>query len=115
MTRRAMQAFYVLADPVRRRILELLAIDEHSSGSIVAAIHREFGITQAAVSQHPKVLRDHGFAISRSEGARRIYSVDAGPIQENATWLDQFRQHWSPKIDALETEIARGKRNRNGT
>ena len=111
MTRRAMKAFDVLGDPVRRRVLELLAEEEHSSGAVVEVIHREFGITQAAVSQHLKVLRDTGFATVRPDGARRIYAIDAGPIHEIDTWLDRFRRHWEPKLDALATEIARGKRN----
>ena len=60
-----MHAFDVLGDPVRRRILELLATSEQSSGEVVAVIQREFGISQAGVSQHLKVLRDSGFATAR--------------------------------------------------
>jgi DNA-binding transcriptional ArsR family regulator len=109
-----MHAFDVVGDPVRRRILELLAEDEQSSGEVVAVIQREFGITQAAVSQHLKVLRDSGFANVRSEGTRRIYVVDAEPLQDIDRWLNLFRRHWEPKLDALATEIARGKRKRRG-
>ncbi len=72
-----MHAFDVLGDPVRRRILELLAEGEHASGEVAEVIRREFAITQAAVSQHLKVLRDTGFATVRIDGARRIYAVDA--------------------------------------
>lgn len=107
-----MHAFDVLGDPVRRRILELLATGEHSSGEVVAVIEREFGITQAAVSQHLKVLRDNGFATVRPEGAKRIYSVDAQPMREIDEWLETFRHFWEPKLDALATEVARGKRKR---
>jgi DNA-binding transcriptional ArsR family regulator len=107
-----MHAFDVVGDPVRRRILELLAKGEQSSGEVVAVIQREFGITQAAVSQHLKVLRDSGFASVRSEGTRRIYVVDAEPLQDIDRWLNLFRRHWEPKLDALATEIARGKRKR---
>jgi DNA-binding transcriptional ArsR family regulator len=109
-----MHAFDVVGDPVRRRILELLAEGEQSSGEVVAVIQREFGITQAAVSQHLKVLRDSGFANVRSEGTRRIYVVDAEPLQDIDRWLNLFRRHWEPKLDALATEIARGKRKRRG-
>jgi DNA-binding transcriptional ArsR family regulator len=109
-----MHAFDVVGDPVRRRILELLAEGEQSSGEVVAVIQREFGITQAAVSQHLKVLRDSGFANVRSEGTRRIYIVDAEPLQDIDRWLNLFRRHWEPKLDALATEIARGKRKRRG-
>ncbi|MCY3646326.1 MAG: metalloregulator ArsR/SmtB family transcription factor [Chloroflexi bacterium] len=107
-----MHAFDVLRDPVRRRILELLAEGEHASGEVAAVIEREFAITQAAVSQHLKVLRDSGFATVRADGARRIYAVDVDPLQDVDAWLDRFRRFWEPKLDALETEIARGRRKR---
>ncbi|MXY72872.1 MAG: winged helix-turn-helix transcriptional regulator [Dehalococcoidia bacterium] len=107
-----MHAFDVLRDPVRRRILELLAEREHASGEVAAVIEREFAITQAAVSQHLKVLRDSGFATVRADGARRIYAVDSDPLQDVDAWLDRFRRFWEPKLDALETEIARGRRKR---
>ncbi|MDE2932595.1 MAG: metalloregulator ArsR/SmtB family transcription factor [Chloroflexota bacterium] len=107
-----MHAFDVLRDPVRRRILELLAEGEHASGEVAAVIEREFAITQAAVSQHLKVLRDSGFATVRADGARRIYAVDSDPLQDVDAWLDRFRRFWEPKLDALETEIARGRRKR---
>lgn len=107
-----MHAFDVLRDPVRRRILELLAEGEHASGEVASVIRREFGVTQAAVSQHLKVLRESGFATVRVDGARRIYAVDAHPLQDVDAWLERFRRFWEPKLDALETEIARGRRKR---
>lgn len=107
-----MHALDVLGDPVRRRILELLAQGEHASGQIVEVVGREFGITQAAVSQHLKVLRDNGFASVRPEGTRRVYVVETAPLQEIDAWLERFRSHWEPKLDALATEVARGKRQR---
>ncbi|MGE0790569.1 MAG: ArsR/SmtB family transcription factor [Sandaracinaceae bacterium] len=107
-----MHAFDVLGDPVRRRILELLADGEHASGEVVEVISHEFGITQSAVSQHLKVLRENGFATVRAEGTRRVYAVDARPLAEVDAWLDRFRHFWGPKLDALATEIARGKRKR---
>ncbi len=107
-----MHAFDVLRDPVRRRILELLAEGEHASGEVAAVIEQEFAITQAAVSQHLKVLRESGFATVRADGARRIYAVDVDPLQDVDAWLDRFRAFWEPKLDALETEIARGRRKR---
>lgn len=107
-----MHAFDVLGDPVRRRILELLAEGESASGEVVAVISREFGITQSAVSQHLKVLRDSGFATVRAEGTRRVYAVDAAPLMEIDDWLNRFRRFWGPHLDALATEIARGKRQR---
>lgn len=107
-----MHAFDVLGDPVRRRILELLAAGEHSSGDIVAVVQREFGITQSAVSQHLRVLRESGFANVRIEGPRRLYTIDVGPFREVDSWLDRFRRFWEHHLDALATEIARGKRKR---
>ncbi|MCD9025065.1 ArsR/SmtB family transcription factor [Cohnella silvisoli] len=107
-----MNAFDVLGDPVRRRILVLLAEGERRSGDIVEVIQNEFGITQAAVSQHLRVLRDNGFANVKVDEQRRIYSLDAQPLQEVDDWLDRFRAFWEPKLSALETEIARGKKMR---
>jgi DNA-binding transcriptional ArsR family regulator len=107
-----MHAFDVLGDPVRRRILELLAADELASGEVVDVIAAEFGITQAAVSQHLKVLRDSGFATVRAEGARRLYTLDAAPLAEVDAWLDPFRTFWTHRLMALHTEVARGKKKR---
>ena len=107
-----MHAFDVLGDPVRRRILELLAEGEHASGEVVAVIESEFGITQSAVSQHLQVLRENGFATVRVEGTRRIYAVDTRSLTEVDAWLERFRRFWDPALEALATEIARGKRAR---
>ena len=107
-----MHAFDVLGDPVRRRILELLSEGEHSSGEVVAVISAEFGISQAGVSQHLKVLRDAGFARVRPEGTRRVYRLDAAPLRDIDDWLERFRAFWPHKLDALATEIARGKKAR---
>ncbi len=107
-----MHALDVLGDPVRRRILELLATGEHSSGDIVAVIGREYGITQSAVSQQLRVLRDAGFASVRADGTRRIYAVETTGLREVDDWLGKFRSFWLPKLDALATEVARGKRKR---
>ena len=107
-----MHAFDVLGEPVRRRILELLASGEHASGAVVLVVQAEFGISQAAVSQHLKVLRDSGFAQVRVDGPRRVYSLDAAPLREVDSWLSQFRGFWEHKLAALGTEVARGKRER---
>lgn len=107
-----MHAFDILGDPVRRRILELIAEGEKASGEVVAVIQAEFGITQAAVSQHLRVLRENGFATVRAEGARRIYAIDPAPFQGVDEWLDRFRRFWSHKLESLATEVSRGKRER---
>jgi len=103
-------AFDVLGDPVRRRILELLAGEELTSGALTAVIREEFGITQPAVSQHLRVLRESGFATVRPEGTRRVYAVDPGPLRAVDAWLEPFRAFWEQRLDALGTEIARGRR-----
>ncbi|MDT7782497.1 MAG: hypothetical protein QOF58_916 [Pseudonocardiales bacterium] len=108
----AVHAFDVLGDPVRRRILELLASGERAAGDVGATVQAEFGITQSAVSQHLKVLRSNGFVQVRAEGTRRLYAVAPDPLQEIDTWLDHFRRFWEPHLDALATELARGKRER---
>lgn len=103
-------AFDILGDPVRRRILELLADGEQTSGAITDVIRAEFGLSQPAVSQHLRVLRDSGFASVRPEGARRFYAVEPGPLSEVDAWLDRFRRFWEQRLDALDTELARGRR-----
>lgn len=107
-------AFDVLGDPVRRRILELLAGGELTSGAICQVIHDQFGISQPAVSAQLRVLRESGFATVRAEGTRRLYAVSAEPLREVDDWLDRFRAFWTPHLDALATEVARGRRARRG-
>jgi DNA-binding transcriptional ArsR family regulator len=79
---------------------------------VTAVIRSEFGISQPAVSQHLKVLRDNGFATVRAEGTRRLYVVDPTPLREIDAWLDHFRGFWEQRLDALATELARGRRQR---
>ncbi|MFI5493967.1 ArsR/SmtB family transcription factor [Actinoplanes sp. NPDC051859] len=107
-----MHAFDVLGDPVRRRLLELLADGERSSGALTDVIRAEFGISQPAVSQHLRVLRDNGFATVRPDGTRRLYAVDDTALRAADAWLDRFRRFWTPHLSALATEVARGKRQR---
>ena len=107
-----MHAFDVLGDPVRRRILELLADGERSSGAVTETIRDEFGISQPAVSQHLRVLRESGFLSVRAEGTRRLYAVDPSGLHDVDEWLDRFRRFWTPPLAALATEIERGKRTR---
>lgn len=92
--------------------MELLAGGELTSGAVCEAIRAEFGISQPAVSQHLRVLRDGGFVVVRPEGARRLYTVDDRPLREVDEWLDQFRRFWAPPLEALATELARGRRER---
>ena len=107
-----MHALDILGDPVRRRILELLADGEQSAGAVGAVVAREFGISQPAVSQHLRVLRENGFATVRPEGTRRLYAVDPAPLKEVDAWLAPYRRFWDQRLDALGTELARGRRER---
>jgi DNA-binding transcriptional ArsR family regulator len=110
-----MHAFEVLGDPVRRRILELLGDGERAAGDVGAAVQKEFGISQPAVSNHLRVLRDSGFTSVRAVGARRLYALQPQPLEEVDGWLERLRRFWDPRLDALGTELARGKRARRST
>ncbi|HEY6607974.1 MAG TPA: metalloregulator ArsR/SmtB family transcription factor [Candidatus Limnocylindria bacterium] len=107
-----MHALDILGDPVRRRILELLADGASPAGDVARVIQREFGITQPAVSQHLRVLREAGFATARPEGARRVYVLEPAPLSAANAWFDPFRRFWQPHLDSLGTELARGRRAR---
>lgn len=107
-----MHALDILGDPVRRRILELLAVGETQAGELGRVIQAEFGISQPAVSQHLRVLRESGFATVRPDGTRRLYAIDPTPLAEADAWFESFRRFWQPKLDALGTELARGRRAR---
>ena len=105
-----MDAFDILGDPVRRRILELLAADERSAGDVVDVIRAEFGLTQPAVSRQLRVLRESGFASARAAGTRRLYAFNGGALTGVEGWLGDLRRQWSQRLDALETELARSRR-----
>jgi DNA-binding transcriptional ArsR family regulator len=107
-----MDAFEILGDPVRRRVMELLANGEMAAGEVGAIVQTEFGITQPAVSQHLRVLRENGFAEMRPDGTRRIYSARPDALVEVDRWIEPYRRFWNQRLDALATEVARGKRNR---
>lgn len=107
-----MHALDILGDPVRRRILELLANGEAQAGELGRVVQAEFGISQPAVSQHLRVLREAGFTTVRAEGTRRLYAIDPTPLAAADEWFDAFRSFWQPKLDALGTELARGRRQR---
>jgi DNA-binding transcriptional ArsR family regulator len=100
----------ILGDPVRRRLLELLADGERSAGELGSVVQSEFGISQPAVSQHLRVLRENGFASVQADGQRRIYRVDAEPLRQVDEWLEPYRRFWTQRLDALATELARGQR-----
>jgi DNA-binding transcriptional ArsR family regulator len=95
--------FEALADPTRRRLLELLAAGERTAGSLA----EEFEISRPGVSRHLRVLREAGLVRARGDGTRRLYSVDLGPLAEVDDWLDRWRGFWAQRLDALDTELRR--------
>jgi DNA-binding transcriptional ArsR family regulator len=99
-----MAVFAALADPTRRRLLELLAAGERSAGELAG----EFAISRPGVSRHLRVLREAGLVHERGDGRRRLYSVDPAPLAEVDDWLDRWRGFWAQRLDALDTEIRRG-------
>ena len=111
-----MHAFDVLGEPIRRRVVELLLADgELSAGEITARVQQEVAVSQPGVSQHLRVLRENGYVTVRPEGTRRLYSLDAAPLAELDAWLAPYRRLWAHRLDALDTEIRRGRRTRRTT
>lgn len=109
-----MHEFEVLADAVRRRLLAVLALGEQPAGVLTDIAGAEFGISQPAVSQHLKVLRENGFATVRSDGARRVYALDSAGPDAASRMLAQLTDPLRQRLDALHTEIARGHRTTTG-
>jgi DNA-binding transcriptional ArsR family regulator len=105
-------AFDALGDPVRRRIMELLGEGERPAGAVAEILGAHFGISQPAVSQHLKALREAGLVTVRAEGTRRFYGVDNDGLAAVRLWLERFADGFAGPLDALETELARGKRER---
>ena len=96
-----MPVFAALADPTRRRLLELLAAGERSAGELAA----EFGISRPGVSRHLRVLREAGLVTVRRDAQRRIYAVDPQPLAELHEWLARYRALWDDRLDALERRL----------
>lgn len=101
-----------LAEPVRRRLLEHLAAAERAAGELVAVAREEYGISQPATSQHLRVLREAGVVVVRAEGPRRLYRVDPEVLGVVEDWLVGFLDVFAQPLDALGTELARGRRER---
>jgi DNA-binding transcriptional ArsR family regulator len=104
-----MDALEALGDPVRRRIVELLAAGECTAGKLSDAVTAQFGITQPGASRHLRVLREVGLVTSRTAGKQRMYTLDSAAFDEVAEWVDGIRSFWNQHLDALETELVRGR------
>ena len=100
-----MPVFAALADPTRRRLLELLVAGERSAGELAA----EFAISRPGVSRHLRVLREAGLVRVRGDGQRRLYSVDLAQLDEVDAWLSRWRGFWAQRLDALDTELRRNR------
>ena len=96
-----MQSLLAIADPTRRRIVELLAERERTSGELV----KEFDMSAPAISQHLNVLRDAGLVTTRAQGQSRIQSLNPRGFDELDEWLHRTRAFWSVRLDALEREL----------
>ena len=93
--------FDVLAEPTRRRILDLLREDERPVGDLVGRLE----LSQPGVSKHLKVLRDAGLVEVRREAQRRLYRVRPEPLAEIDEWLAPYRRLWASTLDALERHL----------
>jgi DNA-binding transcriptional ArsR family regulator len=102
------EALAALADPIRRQIVEMLADRERDAGELAAA----FPVSRPAVSRHLRVLREAGLVRVRPQAQRRVYALDPRPLEELARWLERYSGFWGQRLDALETELARGRRAR---
>ena len=99
-----------LGDPVRRRLVELVGAGERPAGELAAAVGAEFGISQPAVSRHLRVLREAGLVVARPRGTVRLYALRPQAVDEVEQWAASVARAWRPRLDALATEVARGRR-----
>ena len=103
-----MEALAAVADPTRRELLRLLVDGELSAGDLAG----RFPVSRPAISRHLRVLREAGLVRARTDGKRRLYTLDPRPLRELDDWLEPYRDLWAHRLDALDTEIARGRRAR---
>jgi DNA-binding transcriptional ArsR family regulator len=93
--------FEVIAEPTRRRILDLLLDGERPVGDLVT----ELAMSQPAVSRHLRVLRDAGLVLSRTAAQRRLYRLDAEPLAAMDAWLQPYRRVWASRLDILARHL----------
>ena len=92
-----MSPFEAIAEPNRRRLLELLRSGEKAAGDLVKAT----GLSQPGASKHLRQLREAGLVSVRAEGQKRLYRLEAGELATLDSWLEPFRQFWADRLDAL--------------
>ncbi len=97
------RAFVALADPTRRRIVELVAVRERTAGELAA----EFAMARPSVSRHLRVLREAGLVRARGEAQRRIYGLRPGALDEVGAWVERTRDRWAARLDGLERHLDR--------
>jgi DNA-binding transcriptional ArsR family regulator len=93
--------FEVIAEPTRRRILDLLLAGERPVGDLVMAL----AMSQPAISRHLRVLRDAGLVRTRTDAQRRLYRLDPGPLSAMDEWLQPYRKFWAARLDSLERHL----------
>jgi len=103
-----MDAFEALAHPGRRRLLELLAEGERSAGELAA----QFDVSRPAISWQLSALLDAGLIEVRRDGRRRLYDIEPQGFAEVEDWVHSRREFWNQRLDALETQIRRSRRER---
>ncbi|MFF1633697.1 ArsR/SmtB family transcription factor [Leifsonia sp. NPDC058248] len=105
-----MDALEAIGDPVRRRFVELLGAGDLTAGELAVRASAEFGISQPAASRHLRILRETGLVTSAVDGKQRVYALDRERLDAAASWFDGVLGFWSQRLDALETELVRGRR-----
>jgi len=100
--------FDAIADPTRRRVLELLSERELSAGEIAAA----FPVSRPAISRHLRVLREAGLVRARRAAQQRVYGLDAAPLLEVDAWIEKYRRFWPDRLDRLDEHLQRTKEDR---
>ena len=102
--------YQAIADPTRRAIINMIAVQPHNVNSIA----EKFDVSRQAISLHVKILTDCGLVTIKQRGRDRFCEAHLDQLSEVSAWVDQYRQYWESKLDALETYIEKLKKERYG-
>lgn len=102
--------YQAIADPTRRAIISMIAAQPHNVNSVA----EKFDMSRQAISLHIKILTDCGLITIKQQGRDRLCEAQLDQLSEVSAWVDQYRQHWESKIDALETYLQKMKNERYG-